>query len=116
MEDGPGMSTRQIDGRAKKKSGRAGQRASGDANLLSPTHGTAFFVYIAGADPQGELTVGATGNLAGLAPLSIYWLERLDDTPAARSLAARIETWPHAWRIQMIARTNPNWRNLAETA
>ncbi|MBI1243453.1 MAG: GIY-YIG nuclease family protein [Alphaproteobacteria bacterium] len=83
---------------------------------MAPTHGTAFFVYIAGADPNGTLTVGATGNLAGVTPLFVYWFERLDDIPAARALAARIETWPHTWKVQMIARTNPEWRDLAAPA
>lgn len=107
------MPTRPTGDRANPKEPRLVRGAAGDDGLLAPTHGTAFFVYIAGDDPNGELVVGATGNLAGIAPKSVFWFERLDDIPAARSLAARIETWPHVWKIQMIARTNPDWRDLA---
>jgi putative endonuclease len=81
--------------------------------LLAPTHDVAFYVYITGEGPDAALVVGSTGNLAAVAPLRLLWFERLDDIPAARALAQRIDGWPRAWKLQMIARTNPDWRDLA---
>ena len=112
MEATSGMATRPSDGRTKMSGASTSRKSAGGADLLAPTHGTAFFVYIAGEGPDGDLSVGATGNLAAVAPLRLLWFERLDDIPAARALAERIEAWPRAWKTQMIARTNPEWQDL----
>ncbi len=107
------MATRPLDGHTKTSGESTSRKSASGRDLLAPTHGTAFFVYIAGEGPDDELSVGATGNLAAVAPLRLLWFERLDDIPAARALAERIGGWPRAWKTQMIARTNPDWRDLA---
>lgn len=81
--------------------------------LLSPTNDSAFYVYIAARGKTGRLKIGATGDLAALAPLRLLWFERLDDIPSALALAERISRWPREWKLQMIARTNPDRRDLA---
>lgn len=81
--------------------------------LLAPTNDSAFYVYIAARGKTGPLKIGATGDLAALAPLRLLWFERLDDIPSALALAERIGRWPREWKLQMIARTNPDRRDLA---
>lgn len=81
--------------------------------LLAPTNDSAFYVYIAARGKTGPLKIGATGDLAALAPLRLLWFERLDDIPSAFALAERIGRWPREWKLQMIARTNPDRRDLA---
>lgn len=81
--------------------------------LLAATRDTAFFVYVAGEGKGRATRVGATADLASVAPMRLLWFERLDDIPSAFDLAARIGRWPAAWRRQMVERTNPGWRDLA---
>ena len=97
----------------KKKSPPRRASVSARADLLAPTSDSAFYVYIAARDRRSSLKIGATGNLASIAPLRLLWFERLDDIPAAFALAERIGRWPREWRLRMIERTNPAWRDLA---
>jgi hypothetical protein len=81
--------------------------------LLAATRETAFYVYVAGEGKGRATRVGATADLASVAPMRLLWFERLDDIPSAFDLAERIGRWPPVWRRQMIDRTNPGWRDLA---
>lgn len=81
--------------------------------LLAATRDTAFYVYVAGEGKGRATRVGATADLASVAPMRLLWFERLDDIPSAFDLAERIGRWPAAWRRQMVDRTNPGWRDLA---
>ena len=99
---------------ARPKKTRPGRKKdAAQVDLLSPTGDVAFYVYIASRNRRSPLKIGATGNLAALSPLRLLWFERLDDSPAALALAERIGRWPREWRLRMIARTNPGWRDLA---
>ena len=91
-------------------------KRAAEVDLLSPTDDSAFYVYVAARNRRSPLKIGATGNLAALAPLRLLWFERLDDIPSALALADRIGRWPREWKLQMIARTNPEWRDLAPGA
>jgi putative endonuclease len=99
-----------------KKTGAGRRKDAARVDLLSPTDDLAFYVYIAARNRRAPLKIGATGNLAALAPLRLLWFERLDDIPAAMALAERIARWPREWRLRMIARTNPEWRDLVASA
>jgi putative endonuclease len=99
-----------------KKTGAGRRKDAARVDLLSPTDDLAFYVYIAARNRRAPLKIGATGNLAALAPLRLLWFERLDDIPAAMALAERIARWPREWRLRMIARTNPEWRDLVAAA
>jgi putative endonuclease len=96
-----------------KKTKPSRKKPAAQVDLLSPTDDSAFYVYVAARNKRSPLKIGATGNLAALAPLRLLWFERLDDIPSALALADRIGRWPREWKLQMIARTNPEWRDLA---
>lgn len=100
----------------KRREKRRPEADAPKVDLLSLSADNAVYVYVAGRSRRGVLKAGATGNLASVAPLRLLWYERLDDIPAALALAERIGRWPRIWQLQMIDRTNPEWKDLAAGA
>jgi putative endonuclease len=45
----------------------------------------------------------------------LVWCERHDDLQDARLRELRIKKWKRAWKIELIERDNPQWRDLFET-
>ena len=87
-----------------------------------------YWVYILASRKNGTLYVGVTNDLgrrvsehrAGLVPgftrrygvkmlVHAQPFERIDE---ARQAEARIKKWRRAWKIALIEKTNPDWRDL----
>jgi putative endonuclease len=45
----------------------------------------------------------------------LVWFEQHDDLAEARLREAQIKKWKRAWKIELIERDNPQWRDLFET-
>jgi putative endonuclease len=90
-----------------------------------------YYVYIVASGPSGTLYTGMTNDLArrvgehreGLVPgfTKMYGVKRLvyfeEFATAADAIhrEKRIKKYPRAWKLNLIARMNPDWRDLAET-
>ena len=81
---------------------------------LSPPKGGAqaflfvpFFVYILASQRTGTLYLGCLPRIAGFQPA----LGRLGQEPAG---SRRYEKWRRAWKLELIERFNPTWRDLIE--
>ena len=87
-----------------------------------------FFVYILASKRNGTLYVGVTNNLARrlsehkakLAPgfTRQYEVDQLvyfvafDSILEARAREHSLKNWRRAWKIALIEKLNPNWRDL----
>ncbi len=45
----------------------------------------------------------------------LVWFEQHDDLEQARLREVQIKKWKRAWKIELIERDNPQWRDLFET-
>jgi len=87
-------------------------------------------VYILASRRNGTLYVGVTSNLAsrieahrsGVAGgftktygvKTLVYFEPHTDMYQAIQREKRIKKWNRAWKIALIERSNPNWRDLAD--
>ncbi len=89
-----------------------------------------FYVYILASDRNGTLYIGSTNDLArrtsehqqkvfpgftsryGVARLVYY--EVYPDLDAALFRERRMKKWNRSWKIGLIERRNPGWRDLYE--
>ena len=87
-----------------------------------------YYVYIMASKRNGTLYVGVTGNLVkrvtqhrlGHVPgftkrygvKMLVWFERHADVREAIMREKRIKEWKRRWKLELIERTNPNWRDL----
>ena len=87
-------------------------------------------VYLLASRRNGTLYVGVTSNL--LARVSqhrsglfrgftrdygvslLAWFEQHATMDAAITREKRIKKWNRAWKLELIERANPDWRDLAE--
>jgi putative endonuclease len=91
---------------------------------------TRFFVYILASKRNGTLYVGVTNNLARrmsehkakLVPgftrqygvdLLVYF-EAFDSILEARAREHSLKRWRRAWKIDLIEKLNPDWRDLTD--
>lgn len=90
---------------------------------LSPT------VYLLASRRNGTLYIGVTGNLMvrmhqhresflpGFARDSsvriLVWFERHETMEQAILREKRIKKWNRAWKLSLIEKANPDWRDLA---
>ena len=89
------------------------------------------FVYILASQRNGTLYTGVTNNLIRrlyehnncLAPHSftskydvykLVWFLAGDDMTAAIDMEKKIKNRGRAWKVALIQRMNPNWRDLSE--
>jgi putative endonuclease len=89
-----------------------------------------FFVYMLASRKNGTLYVGMTDNLArriwehqtGAIPgftkrygvKTLVWYEVHESREAAFQRERQLKKWNRAWKIQLIEKENPNWRDLTE--
>jgi putative endonuclease len=87
-----------------------------------------YFVYITASSPGGVLYVGMTSDLPGRiwehrnrvleGFTKKYWVDRLVyfETHSDAGIAARRERqmkrWRRDWKIELIEKYNPTWRDL----
>jgi len=88
------------------------------------------WVYIMTNRPNGTLYVGVTNDLArrtwehregivdgftkryGLKRL--VYAERYDDIRTAIQREKSLKHWPRAWKVNLILKGNPHWRDLSD--
>jgi putative endonuclease len=91
---------------------------------------TAFFVYILASKRNGTLYVGVTNNLARriaqhkakLVPGftrqygvdRLVYFEAFESILEARAREHAMKRWRRAWKIELIEKLNPDWRDLAD--
>ena len=87
-----------------------------------------YYVYILASARNGTLYVGVTSDLAGrvyqhregLTPgftskygvKMLVWCEEFPTADEAISAEKRIKRWRRAWKLQLIERMNPQWKDL----
>jgi putative endonuclease len=91
---------------------------------------TAFFVYILASKRNGTLYIGVMNNLARrvaehkakLVPgftrqygvdLLVYF-EAFQSVLEARAREHAMKRWRRAWKIELIEKLNPDWRDLTD--
>jgi putative endonuclease len=88
-----------------------------------------FFVYILASRRNGTLYIGVTGNLArriaehkaGLVPgfrrqyevNRLVYFEQFESIREARAREYAMKRWRRAWKIELIEKLNPDWRDLS---
>jgi putative endonuclease len=89
----------------------------------------AFFVYILASRRNGTLYIGVTNNLARrvaehkarLVPGftrqygvdRLVYFEQYNSILEARAREHAMKRWNRAWKIQLIEKSNPEWRDLS---
>ena len=89
-----------------------------------------YYVYIMANRRSGTLYIGMTNDLVrrtyqhreGLVPgfTARYGIkqrvhfEQTNDAKSAIAFEKRLKRWRRAWKIELIERTNPEWRDLYE--
>jgi putative endonuclease len=87
-----------------------------------------FFVYILASKRNGTLYIGSTDSLVrrvgqhreGLIPgftnrygvKTLVWYETFDTRDDAFRRERQMKVWRRAWKIELIEKTNPGWRDL----
>jgi putative endonuclease len=87
-----------------------------------------FYVYVLASRRNGTLYTGMTDNLlrrtwqhrSGVVPgfttqygmKMLVWYEQHDTSEEALKRERQIKEWNRAWKLQLIERVNPAWRDL----
>ena len=87
-----------------------------------------YFVYILASQRNGTLYVGVTNNLArrvhehrekiieGFTSqydvTRLVWFDQTASIEEAISHEKRLKRWRRAWKIALIEKTNPTWKDL----
>ena len=87
-----------------------------------------FFVYILASRRNGTLYIGMTDNLSrrveqyrtGAVPgftqaygvKTLVWYEVHDARESAFQRERQLKRWKRAWKLEVIERVNPAWRDL----
>ena len=87
------------------------------------------YIYLMSSRCNGTLYLGVTGDLirrvhehrtgttgftARYGVRHLVWFEPHDDIAAAIQRETSLKRWKRAWKIALIERTNPGWRDLWE--
>jgi putative endonuclease len=92
------------------------------------TSAAEYWIYILASQKRGTLYTGVTGRLAeriaehreGKIPgftkeyrvTRLVYVERHEDPYEAITREKAIKKWRRAWKIELIERANPDWRDL----
>jgi putative endonuclease len=87
-----------------------------------------FFVYILASAPNGTLYIGVTNNLVRrvyehkhylvegfTSQYNVHilvWYEQTSDAHVALQREKQMKSWKRSWKIGLIERHNPLWRDL----
>ncbi|CAN1513716.1 COG2827 Predicted endonuclease containing a URI domain [Caulobacteraceae bacterium] len=90
----------------------------------------AFYVYILASRRNGTLYIGSTDSLTqriwehrqGLRPgftkdhgvKILVWYQAFDTRGGAFRRERQMKEWQRLWKLRLIERTNPGWRDLYE--
>ena len=90
----------------------------------------AFFVYILASKRNGTLYIGSTDNLVKRVWLHrnavipgftkdygvrhLVWYETHETRESALLRERQMKRWNRKWKLELIERSNPNWRDLGE--
>ena len=90
-----------------------------------------YFVYILASSKNGTLYIGVTNDLErrvsehreGLIPgftqkygvKMLVYFEEYGDIDLAIQRETRLKKWKRRWKMELIEKTNPEWRDLYET-
>jgi putative endonuclease len=85
-------------------------------------------VYILASKRNGTLYIGVTSDLCsriaqhrdGSFPgftkkydvKNLVWFQYLDSMPAAIEREKQLKEWKRTWKLELIEKTNPDWRDL----
>jgi putative endonuclease len=88
-----------------------------------------FWVYILASDRNGTLYIGSSDDLprriwehrSGAVPgftrrygvKKLVWCEAHDTRESALLRERRMKKWNRRWKLQLVERANPAWRDLA---
>jgi putative endonuclease len=91
----------------------------------------AFYVYMLASAPYGTLYLGVTSDLVkrvwehreGVVDgftkeygvKQLVWYETHADAISAITREKQLKRWNRAWKINLIQKENPQWRDLFET-
>jgi putative endonuclease len=89
-----------------------------------------FFIYILASGPNGTLYIGVTNDLprrllghkAKVVPGftrkygidQLVYFEAFDSILEARAREHSLKRWRRAWKIALIEKLNPHWRDLSD--
>ena len=87
-----------------------------------------YYVYILASRKYGTLYIGVTNDLirriyehkdksiSGFTSQydvdQLVWFDQTDDVMSAISAEKRLKRWKRAWKVALIEKTNPQWRDL----
>jgi len=87
-----------------------------------------FYVYILASRRNGTLYIGMTNDLVhrvwehriGAVPgftreygvKILVWYEPHESRPSAFQRERQLKKWNRAWKLELIERTNPGWRDI----
>jgi putative endonuclease len=88
------------------------------------------YVYLLASKPYGTLYIGVTADLLQrvwqhrekiedgftkrYGVTQLVWYEVHEDIMAAITREKQLKEWKRAWKIELIQKTNPYWRDLFE--
>jgi len=89
------------------------------------------YVYILASKPYGTLYIGVTNDLARrvyahrqgtasrftgrYAVTLLVWFERYETVAEAIQRETSLKRWKRDWKIDLVNKTNPEWRDLYPT-
>jgi putative endonuclease len=95
---------------------------------MMPPAMASYLVYVLTNKPRGTLYVGVTNDLIrriyehreGVVPgftkryglKQLVHFERHDDPTTAIQREKNIKHWSRAWKLELVASSNPQWRDL----
>lgn len=90
----------------------------------------AYYVYILASKRNGTLYIGVTNHLLRriyqhknnlidgftkrYAVHKLVWYDRTDDVREALQMEKRLKKYPRKWKLNLIEKDNPNWKDLWE--